>query len=214
MTFKQAQWNEPLIIERSREGTVGFSLPGPEEPTVDVPVELLRKKRPQLPEVSETDVIRHYVRLSQENYGVDLGIYPLGSCTMKYNPKVLDKIVASAKIQDLHPLQDAGSVQGILRILRELSEWLAEIVGLDKVSLQPAAGAQGEFAGAMIMRAFHKQNGDLDSRDEIIVPDSAHGKNPASATMQASRLLRYHPIRMGVWIPMLFVPRFLTEPPA
>jgi len=189
MTFKQAQWNEPLIIERSREGAVGFSLPGPEEFTVNVPVELLRKKRPQLPEVSETDVIRHYIRLSQENYGVDLGIYPLGSCTMKYNPKVLDKIAASMKIQELHPLQDAQSVQGMLRILHELSEWLAEIVGLDKVSLQPAAGAQGEFAGAMIMRAHHRQNGDLDNRDEIIVPDSAHGTNPASATMAGFKVV-------------------------
>ncbi len=143
MTFKQAQWNEPLIIERSREGIVGFSLPTCEELAVHVPVELLRKKRPKLPEVAETDVIRHYVRLSQMNYGVDLGIYPLGSCTMKYNPKVLDKLAASTKIQDLHPLQDAATVQGILRILHELSEWLAEIVGLHKVSLQPAAGAHG-----------------------------------------------------------------------
>jgi glycine dehydrogenase subunit 2 len=190
ITFKQAHWDEPLIIERSREGTVGFSLPGSGDRPFDVPVELLRKKRPGLPEVSETDVIRHYLRLSQENYGVDLGIYPLGSCTMKYNPKVLDKIAASSKIQDLHPLQDAGFVQGILRILYELSEWLAEIVGLDRVSLQPAAGAHGEFAGAMIMRAFHRQNGDLGSRDEIIVPDSAHGTNPASAAMAGFKVVQ------------------------
>jgi len=190
LTFKQAQWNEPLIIDRSREGVVGFSLPSSEIPPADVPVQLLRKKPPKLPEVSEVDVIRHYVRLSQENYGVDLGIYPLGSCTMKYNPKVLDKLVATPKIQDLHPLQDPASVQGILRILYELSQWLAEIVGLSKVSLQPAAGAHGEFAGAMIMRAFHKQNGDLEKRDEIIVPDSAHGTNPASATMAGFKVVQ------------------------
>lgn len=189
MAFKQAQWNEPLIMEKSREGVVGFSLSGDDDLHSDVPVELLRKDRPKLPEVSEVDVIRHYVRLSQENYGVDLGIYPLGSCTMKYNPKVLDRIVASPKIQDLHPLQDAESVQGILRILHELSGWLAEIVGLDKVSLQPAAGAQGEFAGAMIMRAFHKQNGDLEKREEIIIPDSAHGTNPASAAMAGFKVV-------------------------
>jgi glycine dehydrogenase subunit 2 len=108
---------------------------------------------------------------------------------MKYNPKVLDRIVATPKIQDLHPLQDPGSVQGILRILYELSEWLAEIVGLSKVSLQPAAGAHGEFAGAMIMRALHKQNGDLEKRDEIIIPDSAHGTNPASATMAGFKVV-------------------------
>jgi glycine dehydrogenase subunit 2 len=189
MVFKQAQWNEPLIIDRSREGVVGFSLSSPETSPPDVPVELLRKKHVKLPEVSEADVIRHYVRLSQENYGVDLGIYPLGSCTMKYNPKVLDRIVATPKIQDLHPLQDAGSVQGILRMLYELAEWLAEIVGLSNVSLQPAAGAHGEFAGAMIMRAFHKQNGDLEKRDEIIIPDSAHGTNPASATMAGFKVM-------------------------
>jgi len=106
MAFKQAQWNEPLIIERSREGVRGVSLSSPENLSADIPVpiELLRKKPPKLPEVSEIDVIRHYLRLSQENYGVDLGIYPLGSCTMKYNPKLLDRIAASSKIQDLHPL--------------------------------------------------------------------------------------------------------------
>jgi len=197
MAFKQAQWNEPLIIDRSTEGAVGFSLPISEKPPLDIPAELLRKKRPKLPEVSETEVIRHYIRLSQENYGVDLGIYPLGSCTMKYNPKVLDRIVATPKIQDLHPLQDAGSVQGILRILYELSEWLAEIVGLSKVSLQPAAGAHGEFAGAMIIRAFHKQNGDLGKRDEIIVPDSAHGTNPASATMAGFKVVEIPSNREG-----------------
>jgi glycine dehydrogenase subunit 2 len=188
MTFKQARWDEPIIAERSSEGRVGFSLPG-NEISVNVPPELLRKRPPRLPQVSETDVIRHYVRLSQENYGVDLGIYPLGSCTMKYNPKLADKVVATPKMQDVHPLQDIETVQGILRILHELSEWLAEIVGLNKVSLQPAAGAQGEFAGAMIMRAYHEHNGDLEERDEIIVPDSAHGTNPASAAMAGFKVV-------------------------
>jgi glycine dehydrogenase subunit 2 len=189
MTFKQACWDEPLIIDRSSEGGVGYSLRDPETPSVKAPTELLRKKRPRLPQLSETEVVQHYVRLSQQNYGVDLGIYPLGSCTMKYNPKLADKVVATSKIQDLHPLQDAESVQGILRILHELSSWLAEIVGLSKVSLQPAAGAHGEFAGAMIMRAYHKRNGDLEKRDELIVPDSAHGTNPASAAMAGFKVV-------------------------
>jgi len=189
MTFKQAHWDEPLIIERSSEGRVGFSSPMYETPTVSILPELLRKRPAKLPELSETEVVRHYVRLSQENYGVDLGMYPLGSCTMKYNPKFLDKLVATPKVQDLHPLQDSDSVQGILRILYELSQWLAEIVGLDKVSLQPAAGAHGEFTGAMIMRAHHKRNGDLEKRDELIVPDSAHGTNPASAAMAGFKVV-------------------------
>ena len=189
MTFRQAQWDEPLIIERSSDGHVGFSLPSPETPSANVPVELLRKKPPNLPELSETEVVQHFVRLSQENYGVDLGIYPLGSCTMKYNPKLSDRVVATPKVQDLHPLQDTESVQGILRMLHELSTWLAEIAGLSKVSLQPAAGAHGEFTGAMIMRAYHKRNGDLDKRDEVIVPDSAHGTNPASAAMAGFKVV-------------------------
>lgn len=197
MIFKQAHWDEPLIIERSSEGRVGFSLPIHETPSVNALPELLRKRPPRLPELSEAEVIRHYVRLSQENYGVDLGVYPLGSCTMKYNPKVLDRLVTTAKIQELHPLQDGVSVQGILRILYELSEWLAEIVGLKKVSLQPAAGAHGEFAGALIMRAYHRQNGDLERRDEIIVPDSAHGTNPASATMAGFKVVEIPSNRDG-----------------
>jgi glycine dehydrogenase subunit 2 len=189
MPYRQAQWEEPLIIERSSEGQVGFSLPNTEAPPMNIPSELLRQIPPRLPELSETEVVRHYIRLSQENYGVDLGIYPLGSCTMKYNPKMLDRIVATTKLQDLHPLQDNESVQGILRIFYELSQWLAEIVGLSKVSLQPAAGAHGEFTGAMIMRAYHRKNGDLGKRDELIVPDSAHGTNPASAAMAGFKVV-------------------------
>jgi len=189
MMFKQAHWDEPVIIERSSEGRVGFSVSSLEASSVNIPPGLLRKTPPRLPELSETEVVRHYIRLSQENYGVDLGIYPLGSCTMKYNPKFLDRLVATSKIQNLHPLQDDESAQGILKILYELSVWLAEIVGLSKVSLQPAAGAQGEFAGALIMRAHHRQNGDLQKRDEIIVPDSAHGTNPASAAMAGFKVV-------------------------
>ena len=197
MTFKQARWEEPVIIERSSQGRVGFSIPKIDTSSVNIPTELLRKTPPRLPELSETEVVRHYVRLSQENYGVDLGMYPLGSCTMKYNPKLSDRVVATPKIQDLHPVQEDETVQGILRILYELSQWLAEIVGLSKVSLQPAAGAQGEFAGAMIMRAYHKQNAELGKRDEIIVPDSAHGTNPASAAMAGFKVVEMPSNRQG-----------------
>ncbi len=197
MTFRQAHWDEPLIIERSSRGRVGFSLARMESASLDVPTELVRKTPLRLPELSETEVVRHYIRLSQMNYGVDLGLYPLGSCTMKYNPKLLDKLVSTPKIQDLHPMQEAGTVQGILMILYELSEWLAEIVGLSKVSLQPAAGAHGEFTGAMIMRAFHKRNGELNRRDELIVPDSAHGTNPASAAMAGFKVVQVPSNREG-----------------
>lgn len=197
MTFKQANWDEPVIIERSSVGRVGFSIPTTETDHVQVSPQLLRKTPPKLPELSETEVVQHYIRLSQENYGVDLGVYPLGSCTMKYNPKLLDRIVATPKMQALHPLQAIRSVQGVLRILHELSGWLAEIAGLSKVSLQPAAGAHGEFAGAMIMRAYHGQNGDLNKRDEIIVPDSAHGTNPASAAMAGFKVLEMPSNRQG-----------------
>ncbi len=196
MAFKQANWDEPLIIERSSRGRVGFTMPDSESVPEILPG-LLRKNPPRLPELSETEVVQHYVRLSQQNYGVDLGIYPLGSCTMKYNPKLLDRIATMKKIQDLHPLQNEESAQGILKILYELSVWLAEIVGLAKVSLQPAAGAHGEFAGAMIMRAYHASNGDLGKRDELIVPDSAHGTNPASAAMAGFKVVEVPSDREG-----------------
>lgn len=191
MNFKQARWSEPLIFERSRRGKVGFvpPEPGEEEKRVAgdvlrlIPKELRREKPPELPEVSEIEVVRHYVRLSQQNYCVDLGIYPLGSCTMKYTPKVTDVVINDPKLRDLHPYEDEELTQGILQILYELSSYFAEILGMDKVSLQPAAGAHGEFVGVMIMRAYHALNGELDKRDEIIVPDSAHGTNPANVTM-------------------------------
>lgn len=141
-----------------------------------------------MPEVSEIEVVRHFTRLSQENFGVDLGIYPLGSCTMKYNPKLCDVIAASHKIQELHPYQDLKTVQGILQILYEAAEFLAKIVAMKKITLQPAAGAHGEYAGVMLMRAYHRDNGEV-KRDEIIVPDSAHGTNPASAAMAGYKVV-------------------------
>jgi glycine dehydrogenase subunit 2 len=190
MEYKQANWNEPTIFEISKKGKIGYLSTKPSsverelvgEATEFVPDELLRKKL-NLPQLSEVEVLRHYFRLSQQNFGVDSGMYPLGSCTMKYNPKICDVIANSIKIQDLHPLQDASLTQGILKILYDLSLYLAEITGMQKFSLQPAAGAHGEFVGAMIIRAYHKHNKDLEKRNEIIIPDSAHGTNPASANM-------------------------------
>jgi glycine dehydrogenase subunit 2 len=154
------------------------------DPDSIIPKKLLREKDIGLPEVSEVEVFRHYTRLSQQNYGVDLGIYPLGSCTMKYTPKVCEAVAASSKIQDLHPYEDESLTQGILEVLYKLERYLAEITGMDKFSLQSSAGAHGELVGALIMRAYHKSTGQLETRTEMIVPDSAHGTNPASATME------------------------------
>ncbi len=192
MVYAQAKWNEPLIMELSQTGKVGF-YPSPEaakrEATLEhIPSQVRRNDPPSLPEVSEIEVIRHYTRLSQQNFGVDLGMYPLGSCTMKYNPKACDSIASSHKIQELHPYQDIKTAQGILQVLYETSRLLAEIVGVEKVTLQPAAGAHGEYTGVMLMRAYHRDQGQT-GRNEILVPDSAHGTNPASAAMANYRVL-------------------------
>ncbi len=191
MSYRQAKWSEPLIFKRSTKGRIGHIPPSVDKkesdaisnPNDSIPSELIRRQPPSLPELSEIDVVRHYTRLSQQNFGVDSGTYPLGSCTMKYNPKICDKILNSLKIQNLHPLQDVTLTQGILEILYHLSNYFAEITGMSGISLQPAAGAQGEFAGALIIRAYHNSNGDLSKRDEMLIPDSAHGTNPASAAM-------------------------------
>jgi glycine dehydrogenase subunit 2 len=148
-----------------------------------LPEKVCRKSLPKLPELSEVEVVRHFTRLSQMNYGVDLGLYPLGSCTMKYNPKINDALASLPSLTQLHPYQDEKTVQGVLEVLYTLSKWLAEITGTHEVTLQPAAGAHGEFLGTLIMRAYHKLNGNVSKRTELIVPDSAHGTNPASATM-------------------------------
>jgi len=152
-----------------------------------LPKRLQRKKPLHLPELSEIEVVRHYTRLSQMNYGVDLGFYPLGSCTMKYDPKINDLLVSD--LAEIHPYQDESTVQGVLEILHTLSRWLAEITGTYEVCLQPAAGAQGELLGALIMRACHRFNGDAEKRTELIVPDSAHGTNPASGTMAGFKIV-------------------------
>ncbi len=197
MDFKQARWNEPLIFERSRRGKMGHLplQPDPVEARMAgdldsiIPKKMLREKDADLPEVSEVEVVRHYTRLSQENYGVDLGIYPLGSCTMKYSPKICEAVATSNKIQDLHPYQDERLAQGALEILYKLERCLAEITGMYKFSLQSSAGAHGELVGTLIIRAYHKSKGELERRNEMIVPDAAHGTNPASATMAGFKVV-------------------------
>ncbi|MGQ9564933.1 MAG: aminomethyl-transferring glycine dehydrogenase subunit GcvPB [Candidatus Bathyarchaeales archaeon] len=190
-TFRQARWNEPVIFELGKVDRRGFVLPEIEEEVKRVvgdvqllmPQKMKRETLPKLPELSEVEVARHFVRLSQMNYGVDSGFYPLGSCTMKYNPKINDMLATSPTLALLHPYQDLQTIQGILQILYTLSRWLAEITGTYEVCLQPSAGAHGELLGVLTIRAYHKKNGELKERNEIIVPDSAHGTNPASAAM-------------------------------
>jgi len=181
MSYQQARWIEPLIFELSKPGRVGWTLPEKPRESVNVPKELLREKL-ELPELSESEVVRHYTRLSQMNYGVDSGFYPLGSCTMKYNPKVCEELAALETASCIHPHQAEETVQGALELMYKLERCLAEIAGVARVSLQPSAGAHGEFVAMLLTRAYHKSKRD-DKRDQVIVPDSAHGTNPASAAM-------------------------------
>ncbi|MDP4157855.1 MAG: aminomethyl-transferring glycine dehydrogenase subunit GcvPB, partial [Bacillota bacterium] len=147
-----------------------------------LPEGYLRDEDAQLPEVSELDIMRHYTALSRRNHGVDSGFYPLGSCTMKYNPKMNENVARYNGFAHLHPLQDESSVQGALELMYDLQQHLVEITGMDEVTLQPAAGAHGEWTGLMLIRAYHEANGDT-NRNKVIIPDSAHGTNPASASV-------------------------------
>ncbi|TYS14244.1 glycine dehydrogenase subunit 2 [Rossellomorea vietnamensis] len=178
--------DQPLIFELSKEGRTGFSLPEMDVPQVDlsqlIPAGYTREEAPELPEVSELDIMRHYTALSKRNHGVDSGFYPLGSCTMKYNPKINENVARFNGFAHLHPLQETEGVQGALELMFDLQEHLKEITGMDEVTLQPAAGAHGEWTGLMMIRAYHEANGDT-KRTKVIVPDSAHGTNPASATV-------------------------------
>ena len=189
--FKQACWDEPIIFNLGKSGRRGHLLPTVEDHVKSIvgdldaiiPQKMKRTNAPRLPELSEVEVARHFTRLSQMNYGVDCGLYPLGSCTMKYNPKIAEQLANLQNLNFLHPYQDEQTVQGILEILYKLERWLAEITGTYEVCLHPSAGAQGEFLGTLLIRAHHKMNGELEKRKEIIIPDSAHGTNPASAAM-------------------------------
>ena len=181
-----------LIFEMSKPGRTAYSLPRCDVETcgsdVLIPEKYRRKKDAELPEVSETDVIRHFTELSRMNHGVDTGFYPLGSCTMKYNPKVNEDIAGMDGFRAVHPLQDDETAQGCIRILYEMDRMLSEITGMDRFSLQPAAGAHGELAGLLVIRAYHAHRGDT-GRNKIIVPDSAHGTNPASAAMAGFEII-------------------------
>ncbi|BAQ12761.1 glycine dehydrogenase [Clostridium botulinum B2 128] len=175
-----------VIFELSSEGRKGYRLPNLDVPEVELsellPKNLLREDEIELPEVSEVDVVRHYTALSNKNYTVDNGFYPLGSCTMKYNPKINEDIVALSGFSKIHPLQDENISQGALELMYDLKGKLCEITGLDDFTLQPAAGAHGEYTGLLIIKAYHEKRGDT-KRTKIIVPDSAHGTNPASASV-------------------------------
>ena len=178
---------EPLIFEISSPGRRAVFLPELDVPEAELPEELLREELP-LPEVSEGDLMRHYVRLSQMNHAVDTGFYPLGSCTMKYNPKVNEEAAKLPGFTRTHPYQDHCTVQGNLRLMYELQEYLKEIGGFAAVSLQPAAGAHGEFAGILMMRAYHEERGDT-RRTKVLIPDSAHGTNPATSAMSGYQVV-------------------------
>lgn len=178
--------DQPLIFELSKPGRIGYSLPALDVPELNIekviPADYIRTEEPELPEVSELDIMRHYTALSKRNHGVDSGFYPLGSCTMKYNPKINENVARLPGFAHIHPLQPEETVQGALELMYDLQEHLKEITGMDAVTLQPAAGAHGEWTGLMMIRAYHEANGDY-KRTKVIVPDSAHGTNPASATV-------------------------------
>lgn len=174
---------DKLIFELSRPGRKGYELPADRFDTdgLDaIPSNLLRCNEPELPEVSELDVVRHFTNLSNKNFGVDTGFYPLGSCTMKYNPKINEELAAMPEFAALHPLQPAETAQGALELYYNLQQALASLAGLAEFTLNPYAGAHGELTGLMVMRQYHISRGDT-KRTKVIVPDTAHGTNPASA---------------------------------
>lgn len=183
---------EPLIFEMSTPGHVGYSLPKLQVPKVEeksvLPADMIRKEEADLPEVSEIEVVRHFTHLSSMNFGVDTGFYPLGSCTMKYNPKLNENTSRLPGFIWMHPYQPQETTQGALQLMYELQRLIAELTGMDSVTLQPAAGAHGELAGMMVIRAYHESRGDF-KRTKVIVPDAAHGTNPATAVMAGYEII-------------------------
>jgi glycine dehydrogenase subunit 2 len=172
---------EPLIYDLGAPGRQGVIMPDPDVPTTAFPADLLRTDL-DLPEVDQLTVVRHFTRLSKLNYSIDQGMYPLGSCTMKYNPRLNEDTARLPGFWSSHPMQEPDTVQGNLALMYQLQEWLREIGGFAGVSLQPAAGAQGEFTGVLMMRAYHVARGDT-RRNKILIPNSAHGTNPATTSM-------------------------------
>jgi glycine dehydrogenase subunit 2 len=178
-----------LIFEKSQSGRRGGEPPRHDGlPAAEVPEELRRAEPPRLPELSEPEILRHFTELSTRNFGIDTGFYPLGSCTMKYNPRINERLVGLAGFAHLHPLQDEEGAQGALELMWRLQEILAEVTGLHAVSLQPAAGSQGELTGLMLMHAYFADRGEDAERTKIVIPDTAHGTNPASVTMAGYEL--------------------------
>ena len=178
-----------LIYEKSQPGRRAGRPPRPESlPAAELPTELARTEPPRLPELAEPDLLRHFTELSTRNFGIDTGFYPLGSCTMKHNPRINERLAALPGFRDLHPHQEEDGAQGALHLCWELQEALAEITGLDAVSLQPAAGSQGELTGLLLMRAYFAERGEGEQRRKVVIPDTAHGTNPASVTMAGYEL--------------------------
>lgn len=194
MDYHQAKWSteegklEPLIFERGGGGNDDYSFDSDSLSNLGLPESLLREDL-DIPDLTEPEVVRHFTRLSQMNYGIDSGIYPLGSCTMKYNPKVSEELASLEDACCLHPDQPEETVQGALEIMYRLEKLLSEISGMDRVTFQPAAGAHGEFLAMLLVRAFHESNEEGEKRSEVIVPDSAHGTNPASAAMAGYKIV-------------------------
>lgn len=176
--YRQARYEKHLLLEEHAVEREIEDNPLPDK--------ISRKKAPMIPDIPEYEVVRHYTRLSQMNYGVDSGFYPLGSCTMKFNPKYSELLAGEKESIDIHPYQPEETIQGTLQIMYELQNFLAEIGGMDAVTLQPGAGAHGEITGLMIVNEYHKRNGD-EGRNEIVLPDTSHGTNPASAAMLGYR---------------------------
>jgi glycine dehydrogenase subunit 2 len=177
-----------LIYEKSQSGRRGLAIPKPDLPVPEVPAELARKEPPRLPELAEPEVLRHFTELSTRNFGIDTGFYPLGSCTMKYNPRINERLVSLPGFSRLHPLVEVDAAQGALELEWNLQQILLEVTGLDAVRLQPAAGSQGELTGLMLFRAYFADRGEADLRRKIVIPDTAHGTNPASVTMAGFEL--------------------------
>ena len=199
--------NEPLLWEKGRKGRCGFSLPRRDVESFPLPPELTGEG-PDFPDLSEVDVVRHYTRLSQWNFGVDTGMYPLGSCTMKYSPKSNERQASLPGFSGAHPLLPASLSQGVLRLMFELEQYLAEITGMDATTLQPAAGAHGELTGMLLIHAFHNSKGV--SRSKIIVPDTAHGTNPASAALCGYRPVPVRSNEQGI-LPVEAIAQVMDE---
>ena len=184
-----------LIYEKSRAGRRASRIADPGVPAADVPAALARRTPPRLPELAEPEIVRHFTELSTRTFGIDTGFYPLGSCTMKYNPRINERAVGLPGFAALHPYQEDDGAQGALELMWRLQEMLAEVVGLDAVTLQPAAGSQGELTGLTLMRAYFADRGE--DRTEVVIPDTAHGTNPASVAMAGYTLVRVQTDQRG-----------------